>query len=193
MKRLFRGAAPAFLLTITATSLMAQGTPTYEPLNERERVQLYLKSLVNPVSILSSSVSAGIGQWRDRPEEWGQGGEGFGRRFASSFAGHIVRQSITLGVSSVLHEDNRFVRMGPGNSTTSRIRHALVTTFQARHDDGSWHVSYSKIAGLTGSAFISRAWQPPSSDGWGGAASSIGVNTAVGAGFQVAREFLPDL
>ena len=161
-------------------------------MTERERLRRYLTDTVNPVSLLSSAASAGIGQWRDRPPEWNQGGLGYGRRIGSAYAEHIVRQTLMFGASSVLHEDNRYFRCADAG-IKARVGYAVESTVLARHDDGSRHVSISKIGAFGGAALISRTWQPASSGGLRNAASNFGISLAVAAGFEVAREFLPDL
>ena len=161
-------------------------------MTERDRLRLYLKGAVNPVSILSSAASAGLGQWRGRPPEWKQGAQGYGWRFGSAYAGHLVRETLMFGASSLLHEDNRYVRCGECGSK-KRLGYALESTFLARHDDGSSHFSFSKVGAVAGASLISRTWQPASSGSLHSAGVNFGISMAVAAGFQVAREFLPDL
>ena len=161
-------------------------------MTQEARLRSYGKELVSPVSFLSSAVGAGIGQWRDRPPEWKQGGEGFGLRFGSSFAQHVTGSTLMFGLSSALHEDNRYFQSGDA-AFGSRLRYALESTVLARHDDGSRHVSFSRIGALAGAAMISRAWQPAHYRTVRGGVASFGVSMAVTAGFQVAREFLPAL
>src|ERR1041385_5838006 len=48
-----------------------------------ERFKRYVKSTIGPLALARTAASAGIAQWRDSPEEWGQGAKGYGRRFAS--------------------------------------------------------------------------------------------------------------
>ena len=164
----------------------------FVPMRERERLQQYAEALVSPVSVLTSAAGAGIGQWRDKPPEWNQGGQGYERRFASSYAEHVVQETLLFGVSSVTHEDNRYFRRGEGIFKT-RLRYAIESTFLARHDDGSSHISISKMGAFAGGALISRAWQPESSGDLKNAGVNFWVSVAVAAGFSVAREFLPDL
>jgi len=159
----------------------------------RDRLNTYLKELVSPVSFLRAGASAGWGQLRDRPKQWGEGGRGYGRRYASSYAQHITSATLLYGAGSLLHEDNRYYRLGPGPTTAARVRYALISSFQARHDDGSRHFSYSKIIAFGGAAAISRAWQPHDSRTKLGAVDSFAVTLGVSAGFNVMREFLPDL
>ena len=162
----------------------------YSPITEKQRLQRYLKETVNPVSLLSSAASAGIGQWRNRPMEWRQGSQGYGYRFGSAYAGHIVKTTLEFGASSVLQEDTRYIPSGlPGAG--ERTRYAVSSAFMARRRDGARRVSLAKIGALAGAALISRIWQPRSSNGLGGAAANFGTSIAVAASFNVVREFWP--
>jgi hypothetical protein len=164
----------------------------YVPITQSERARHYAKSMFGVESFARSAVGAGLRQWTDTPVEWGQGADGYARRFAHSFGENMVRQTITYGISAAIDEDNRYFRsertgFGP------RTMYAVESTFLARHSDGTRKVSYSRIIGLVATAFISRTWQPPSLRGPGHAMGSLG--TAVGSeiGFNIAREFLPSL
>jgi len=164
--------------------------PAYVPMSQEQRRHDYFRKLVSPISLVSSAASAGIGQWRDQPEPWGQGGQGYARRFGSSFGQHLVRETLIFGISSGFHEDNRFV---PSDEPTARgrFKDAVAGTFLATKDDGSRSVSVSKIGGLVGAAFLSRLWQPPGYRTAHGAEVSIAVGIGVAVGFNVAREFVP--
>jgi hypothetical protein len=166
--------------------------PAYMALTERERLRLYLKRLVSPEIMLRSAASAGLGQLRDVPPEWGEGAAGFGRRFASSYGENAVRETLLFGSSGALHEDNHYIRSGL-TGFGKRLKYALESSVLARRDDGTRRISASKIGSFLGASLISRAWQPPSSSGPAHAASDFGISMSVSTGFDVAREFLPDL
>jgi len=173
-----------------APAVVAQ--PAYVPLTEHERLRLYLKRLVSPEAVFRSAAGAGIDQAMDTPKEWGQGGLGYGRRFGSAYAEHIVRETLMFGSSSVLHEDNHYIRSGE-TGFGRRLKYALESSVLARHDDGTRQLSISKIGSTLGASFIWRIWQPPSTNSPGDAAENFGIAMGVSAGFDVAREFLPDL
>ena len=165
---------------------------SYLPLTPGARVRDYLKDSFNPIYLVTSAAGAGIGQWRDSPHEWGQGGQGFGRRLASAYAQHLTTDTLLFATSSLLHEDNRYVQSPPAG-VKARIAYALKSTFQARHDDGSVHFSISRIGSMAGSSLISRTWQPPSSGKLSSAGINFGASLGSAMGFQVAHEFLPFL
>lgn len=161
-------------------------------MTQAERNRRYLRSLVSPVALVSAAASAGISQWEDSPREWKQGGEGYGRRIANSYANYITRQTMLFGASSLLDEDNRYLPCAPSGAGP-RMEYAIESTFLARRHDGSRRFSYSRIGATLGTAFLSRAWQPPSARAPQHAASSFGISMAVQVGFNVAREFVPFL
>lgn len=164
----------------------------YVPLTEHERLYRYLKTLASPEAVLRSAAGAGIDQALDTPKEWGQGGLGYGRRLGSAFAEHLVRETLMFGSSSVLHEDNHYVRSGE-TGFGARLKYALESSLLARHDDGSRQLSISRIGSTLGASFIWRIWQPPSTNSVGDAMENFGISMGVTAGFDVMREFMPDL
>ena len=169
-------------------------TPQLDPMDDGEQVRQYVKSLLNPMSVVTSSISAGLGQWRDRPEEWGQGGAGYARRFASSYAQHVTYATMLFGASSLLHEDHRYIPSGE-TATRSRVAYALESTILARHQDanGVTHrrISYSRIGALVGAFLVSRSWQPESTRNLHGGIASVGTSIGVSMGFNLLREFRP--
>jgi hypothetical protein len=166
------------------------GQPAYIPMTETQRLTEFAKDTANPISLFSSAASAGIGQWRNRPREWKQGGEAYGLRYGSSYAEHIVNETLKFGASSLLHEDNRYVRSGQA-AVGARIGYALGNTFTARGDDGRRRLSRSRLLAFAGAALISRLWQPRSSNSLHSAGVNFGTSVGVTMGFQVAHEFLP--
>jgi hypothetical protein len=173
-----------------AISPQAAANITYTPLTEDERFHNYLHSLYSPMSLVTGAASAGWGQWRDRPREWPQGAEGFGMRYGSGYAQRITRETLIFGSASLLHEDNRYFHSTDA-SKGKRLQHALLAVFLARKDDGSTTFSYSRMGGMLGSSFISRAWQPNSTGSANSAMVNFSTSLGVAVGFNVAREFLP--
>ena len=184
-------AAPSYLTAQTVgVAGPAVTQPGFTPMTEGERSRDYVKSLFSPTSLLSAGASAGIGQWEDRPKEWKQGAKGYGRRFGSSFAEHIVRETVVFGVSSAFREDNRYLASGK-QGFGARVRYAAESTFLTRRADGARHLSISRMVGFAGASLLSRFWQPPSTSSTRTAALNFGTSLGVSVGFNVAREFLP--
>jgi hypothetical protein len=176
----------------TDTASLLQPQPLFKPMTQGERFQHYVKSTFSVESILRSAAGAGIHQATDTPHEWGQGAEGYGRRFGDSFAQQIMRQTLVYGASDLLHEDNRYIPSGESGAG-ARVKYAVASTFLARKDNGTRRFSYSRIGGTLAVAFISREWQPPSENKPRNAAASFGTTLGTEVGFNIAREFLPEV
>ena len=166
--------------------------PFYIPMTEQERLHQYFKDTLNPTALLSAGAAAGIGQWRNRPENWGLGAEGYSRRLASAFTEHFERETLLFGLSSAFHEDNRYVPSGL-SSKGGRVAYAVKSTFTARHNDGTRHVSFSRLAAFAGAAALSRLWQPAGYRGVRSGLANLSTSVSVAVGFNVAREFLPQI
>jgi hypothetical protein len=180
--------------TTASKPAVATAAPTVEfaPMTASERFRRYLRGLVDPESVLRAGVSAGLKQAGNKPPEWGGGLEGYGYRYGDVFAQHVVRRTLQAGVAAVLHEDNRYF-VSHQSGFFRRTGYALKSTVLARHDNGEQYFSVSRFSGAAGSAFLSRIWQPPSLNTPGDAAVNFGTAIGVDAGFNVLREFWPDL
>jgi hypothetical protein len=164
----------------------------FRPLTQQQRSHLYYKTMTNPLGYLKAGFSAGIDQWNDKPAEWEQGASGYGKRFANILGQYSIQRTVTFGISSILHEDNRYFNSGK-TGFWPRTEYALTSGMLARHDDGKRHLSISQLGGVAAGAFLSRYWQPPSQHSAGDGAVSFGITMGSNIGFSLVKEFLPDL
>jgi hypothetical protein len=166
--------------------------PAFVPMTQKERAHYYFWHMFSAESVLRAGAGAAINQAMNTPSEWCQGAEGYARRLASTYGGHIVQSTVMYGTGALLHEDNRYFRSGqPG--VCARLKYAIASTFLARHDDGSRHLSLSRLSSYAAASAISRVWQPPSTDKPANAVDAFGIAVRVEAAFNVAREFLPGI
>jgi hypothetical protein len=144
-------------------------------------------------SILASAAGAGIEQARGAPSEWGGGVAGFGKRLGSVFGAHAVKASLHFAISKALHEELSYEpsgqdRFGP------RLRYALLRTVITRKTTtGKNTLAVGEIGGVVGSAAISRLWQPVRFRTFASGAGSAGISLGIDAGFNVTREFWPEI
>jgi hypothetical protein len=164
----------------------------FRPMTQSERNRLYFKTMVNPLGFGKCGLSAGIDQANDKPTEWGQGASGYGKRFANILGQYSIQRTVTYGLGSALHEDNRYFNSGK-EGFWPRTGYAISSGILARHDDGSRHFSISQVGGVAAGAFLARTWLPPSQSSAGAGAVSFGITMASNMGFSVVKEFLPDL
>jgi hypothetical protein len=173
-------------------TMSGQTAANFQPQSQAERNETYLKSLINPFSAFKAGVSAGIDQWHDKPAEWGEGWDAYGKRAANIAGQYTIQKTTTWALASALHEDNRYFGSGK-HGFWPRTAYALQSSVLARHDDGSRSVSISGIGGFAAGAFVARAWLPPSQSSASDGAVSFGISMGGNAATCVVKEFLPDL
>jgi hypothetical protein len=164
----------------------------FQPMSQRERTDLYWKTMANPLGFAKAGFSAGADQWNNKPSEWQQGAAGYGQRYANILGQYSIQRTVTYGLSSLFHEDNRYFNSGK-HGFWNRTGYALESGLVARHDDGSRHISISQLGGVAAGAFVSRLWLPASQNTAGDAAVSFGITMGWNMGFGVVKELLPDL
>ena len=169
-----------------------KASPVFVPMTASERFRMYLRRTYGVASIFASATGAGIRQWENTPKEWKQGAEGYGDRVGNSYATHVIRGTLEYGASAVLREDNRYV---PSRETGfwKRSKHVIAYTFIARDDAGHEHFAYSRFGSAAGAAFISRVWQPHSTDSAGDGADQFGIIIGADIGRNMLHEFWPDM
>jgi len=137
--------------------------PNAAPLNAAQKFQLGWKTILDPTTILSSAIAAGIEQARNSYHEFGQGMEGYGKRFGAQYA-DAVNGVIIGGVimQTVFHQDPRYFYKGTG-SFHSRALYAIATAFVRKGDNGRWQPDYSDVLGSLAAGEISTLYYPASS------------------------------
>ena len=160
------------------------------PMTESEGFRLYLRRAFGPVAIGRAAFAGAIAQSTDSPKEWRGGAEAYGKRVGNSLATHIIAKSLEYGTAELLREDNRYIRSGE-TGLWKRTKHAVGAAFVARDRGGREHFAYSRFGGVAGGAFISRIWQPRSSNGAGDAATNFGFGMANDIGGNFIHEFWP--
>ena len=164
----------------------------YSPLTPGEKFKLSLQSTASPLPIAASVFSAGYNQAVDSVPEWGQGMEGYGKRFASSIGQKAISNTIDSGLKILLREDPRYFH-SDRQGIRARTLYAIGETFVVHKDYGGTRPNYSWFAGAASGVFLSRRWHPENDrnaeDYIWSAASAIGVQSAK----NVFREFWPDI
>ena len=160
------------------------------PLNTRQKYSLALRDMFDPMTFVGVSIGAGIQQATDSFSGYGQGVEGYSKRWGALFANGRISDLLSHAVfPSLFHQDPRYFYQGSG-STWSRIKHAVSQAFVVRGDSGKMMPNYSYLFGDLVAGGISNLYYPASNRG----ASLVFENSAIGiagrAGQNLFREFL---
>lgn len=162
-----------------------------EPLSRSQKYRLAWKTSIDPVSIAISAGVAGVQQSQNMFSGYGQGAQGYAKRFGASYADDLVGTFLANAVlPSILHQDPRYFYKGTG-SIRSRALYAMASAVICKGDNGRWQPNYSNVLGNMAAAGISNAYYPASNRH--GAELTVEnslLGTAAGAVGAVFQEFL---
>ncbi|HEY6805701.1 MAG TPA: hypothetical protein VI306_19130 [Pyrinomonadaceae bacterium] len=154
-----------------------------------KRFRRYVINMVGPFALLKTAASAAINQWNDNPEEWGQGAQGYGKRFASNLGGNAIRQTVTYGLSEALHLDTGFER-SKRKGFWPRLSDALVQNVTSRTRSGKRVISAPIFAGAYAGAIIPTVTWYPERYGYKDGLREGTYALASGLAINVLREFV---
>lgn len=169
--------------------------PNAAPLSSRQKFELAWKSASDPVSIIGVGFLAGIDQAGDRWNGYGQGAQGYAKRFGATYADVFSATFIGGAIMpSILKQDPRYFYKGTG-SKRSRFFYAIAQSVICKGDNGHWQPNYSNFAGSFGAAGLEALYLPPKDrrgDGFVFSAAAIRLGETSLAG--ILQEFvLPKL
>ncbi len=160
------------------------------PMLAKQKFQLSIRSIIDPVSFLSVAGVAGAEQYKNVFPAYGSGFEGYGKRYAAAFANHVSGTLLGRAVfPSIFHQDPRYFYKGTG-SIRSRALYAISAAVIARGDDGKWKPNYSRVLGNFTAAAVSNLYYPSADRG----GSLVLLNGLAGVGADAVanliREFV---
>lgn len=160
------------------------------PMMAKQKFQLALRSLIDPVTFLGVGAVAGAEQINNNFPGYGGGAQGYGKRFGAAYADTVTGDMLGKAIlPSLFHQDPRYFYRGTG-STGSRLWYALSSGVMTRSDSGRWEPNYSFILGSFGSGAISNLYYPAGSRGTSLIVANGLVGIAEHAGTNVVREFI---
>ena len=164
--------------------------PHPEPLTARMKFHLAYKSLTNPFFFVRTAGWAGVQQARDDPNEWHQGGEGYGKRLGAGFADAVTGSLISNAIlPSLLHQDPRYFYQGTGTKK-SRALHAMLAPVICKGDNGAWQPNYSQWGGSLIGYSISTAYYPGSTRTAAHVFQTFGIDMGLHVVGSLAQEFI---
>jgi hypothetical protein len=163
------------------------------PLSPGQKFQLFFKSAMDPWPFLLAAVLAGTNQAQNSFPEYGQGVQGYAKRFGASYGDYFIGNFLGNAVlASVLREDPRYYQKGTG-SYTRRALWAATGTVWCKRDNGTWGPNYANVVGNLMGAAVSNVYYPASDRTVGGTISRGFSVTAQGIIGSEVIEFWPDI
>ena len=162
------------------------------PLTSGQKFKLAVQYF-NPYTFAFVGVEAGVNQARNHPSDFGQGAEGYGKRYGAGFADGLSDGFFVTGVyPSLLHQDPRYYRLGDGGFS-HRMGYSVSRILVTRQDSGRQAFNISQILGSFTSSAIAVTYYPESQRDFSDVAERAGIQFAFDAGFNVLKEFYPDV
>jgi hypothetical protein len=137
--------------------------PNAAPLTAAQKFQLGWKTITDPVALIGTGIAAGVQQRRNDYPEFGQGVEGYAKRFGAQYANRVSGVLVErVFMQSVFHQDPRYFYKGTG-SVGSRALYAIGTAFVRKGDNGHWQPDYTDVLGGLAAGELSTLYYPSSS------------------------------
>ena len=164
---------------------------TAKPLSAGQKFLLAVDVTIAPSAVLATGASAAISQAKDSWPGYGQGWESYGKRYGATMA--LNASTNMLGVfllPSVLHHDPRYFPLVHA-SFGRHIAHALERMVVTRTDAGGQAPNISGLLGPLGAEGLSNTYLPNAEQTTGKTFQRYGIQMAVIAGGNIAKEFWP--
>ena len=162
-------------------------------LDLHDKFFLFVHDTFDPVTFISVGFIAGINQAENADPSFEQGATGYGKRFGASFIDQASFKFFKdFTYPAIFHEDPRYYRLIQG-SNGRRLLHAVNHAFVAQRDNGNHMFNFSEWLGTTSVVTLSNAYHLGNRGTFGPTSEQVGFNIAEDMGFDVLREFWPDI
>lgn len=167
--------------------------PSYPSLSSSDKLDLFQHTSAIDL-FLGVTFDAGQAQLTNDWPGYGQGMEGFGKRWgalmvdreAHSFLGSFL-------LPTLLHQDPRYFRMGADQPLLHRIGYALSRVVVAHKDDGSNTFNSSLLLSTLLVKALTNAYYPQRERGFSPTMNRFGGSLLGSAQSSLLQEFLPDI
>jgi hypothetical protein len=160
------------------------------PLGPKQKFDLALHATTDPVVFLATGAIAGVQQARNTSPAFGQGAQGYGKRYGATYADDFIGRMIGSAIlPSLLHQDPRYFYRGTG-SVPSRAWYAITRAVIAKGDNGKWQPNYSHVLGSFAAGAIDNAYHSRDDRGAGLTLRAGLFATAGNAADNLLREFI---
>ena len=167
--------------------------PDAAPLSAGQKYRLFFRSAFDPWPFGLNAVVAGIDQASDAEPQWGQGMQGYAKRFGAAYSDYFIGNFFGNAVlPSLLHEDPRYFQKGSG-SFMGRFLWAAGSTVWCKRDRGGWGPNWANVGGNLIGAAIARSYYPASERNVGDTITDGLTVSAEGIVGAEVIEFWPDM
>jgi hypothetical protein len=165
-----------------------------------DKFHYYLtETYLNPSALTAPAFRAGIRMANPPgkgatayPNDWRQGGEGFGRNYGDAVAQRVSFQTARFATGAIVREDPRYLPSSSHNFF-ARSFHAFAFTFVDHSDSGHCMPALSNFVGAAASGFVGNTYLPAGFDNVTHAGQRATLQFGFAAGGNLFREFAPQM
>jgi hypothetical protein len=173
--------------------LTVDGQSQAKPVSWKEKFSMAAKGSFDPYEFTLVGIVAGIRQADDSSPGFGQGFEGYAKRYGAAFADQVDGNIMVGGVyPTILKIDPRYFRLGTG-SFVHRFGYAIDRILIARRDSGTHMFNVPEIAGNATAIAISNVYYPAADRSFSSSLSGWGTQMGLDAFGNELKEFWPDI
>jgi len=173
--------------------LTVDGESQAKPVSWKEKFAMAAKGSFDPYEFTIVGIVAGIHQAADADPGFGQGMEGYAKRYGAAFADQVDGNIMVGGVyPTILKIDPRYFRLGRG-SFVHRFGYAIDRIFIARKDSGGHTFNIPEFAGNATAIAISNVYYPAADRNFSGNINDWGTQMGLDALGNELKEFWPDI
>ena len=161
-----------------------------KPLSATEKFKLAIDQSIAPSRFFVSAAVAGIEQADNSWPGYGQGGEGYGKRFGAVLALNASDDMFgTFLFPAIARHDPRYFVTEGGFGR--KVGHALRRVLLTRTDSGGEAPNWSGLLGTLGASGLANTYLPDAERTTGKTFERFGIHVGVVAGSNVLKEFWP--
>jgi hypothetical protein len=174
--------------------LTVENAENVPPLTSGQKFKLVARGIYDPMEFVLVGFVAGLGQASDSDPSYGQGAQGYAKRYGTAYGDNAIENFMAYAVfPSVLHQDPRYYQLGHGGFR-KRMIHAVSRVVITRSDSGRTQFNYSELLGASSAAAISTyTYHPQSERSFGNVATVWVTEMGWDAATYIVKEFWPDL
>jgi hypothetical protein len=173
--------------------LTVDGQSQVPPVSWKEKFSMAVKGSFDPYEFTVVGIVAGIRQAENSSPAFGQGFEGYAKRYGAAFADQVDGNIMVGGVyPTILKIDPRYYRLGRG-SGAHRFGYAIDRIFIARRDSGTHMFNVPEFAGNATAIAIPNFYYPAADRSFSTSLSGWGLQMGIDAFGNELKEFWPDI
>jgi hypothetical protein len=163
------------------------------PLSSGDKFHLFAKTAFDPVTVVIAAAQAGLSQADNQFKPYGQGAEGYGKRFGAAFADQVSSGFFSnFMYPTLLKQDPRYFRKGQGGFSR-RFVYSLKQEVICHTDSGGRAFNASNVLGAFSSGALSNVYYPSEDRGFTLTMSRSGLAVAYATAGNLFSEFWPDI